>query len=119
MTNPSNTKPTRTDARNDSRPGSQLFDLVQRKDGTWAVWTRKSPAELGMVNRERIERARGEAYTDEAWAEFIRQAHFTEQSVWVIAATYPSRPAVDTVLALLRAKRRAKPAPRKEQPQAA
>lgn len=98
---------------NKNKPSSQLFDLVERQDGTWVVWTRKSPAELGMVNRQAIEAARGEPYTDEAWAEFIRQAHFTEQTVQVIAAVYATRPSVDTVLALLGAKRRPKAQPRK------
>lgn len=102
-----------------NKTNSQLFDMIQRQDGAWVVWTRKSPAELGLVNRSQIETSRGEAFTDQAWNEFIRQAHFTEQSVWVIAATYASRPTVDTVLALLGVKRRPKtasnpPAPRRQ-----
>jgi hypothetical protein len=93
----------------------QLFDLVQRKlDGAWLVWTRKSLLDLGMMDRHDIEGTRMMTFTDAEWADFLRQPHITEPTVWVIAATYPTRPTVDTVLAMLGVKRR----PRVEQPQA-
>lgn len=87
----------------------QLFDLVQRKDGAWVVWTRKSQAELGMVDRQAVEVARRQTLTDDEWAEFLRQPHLTEPSVWVVAAVYPSRPTVETVLTLLGVKRKPRP----------
>lgn len=89
---------------------TQLFDLKQREDGAWVVWTRRSRAELGLVNREEIEATRREQFTDEEWVEFLKQPHFVEQTTWVIAETYQSRPTVDTVLALLGVKRRPKTA---------
>jgi hypothetical protein len=96
-------------SNNNGNP-NQLFDLVQRPvDGVWTVWTRKSPLELGMVDREEIEAARMQSFTDEQWADFLTQAHVTDASVWVIAATYAQRPTVDTVLALLGVKRRPRP----------
>lgn len=105
---------------------TQLFDLVQRPDGAWVVWTRKSQLDLKMVDRSAIEAARG-SYSDEEWAEFIRQPHISDPTVWVIAATYPTRPATDAVLELLGVKRRPRPpgsapnskAPRRQQPAAA
>lgn len=89
-------------------PG-QLFDLKQRADGAWIVWTRKSQAELGMINRETVEAARDMGFTDEGWAAFTGQPHFVEPTVWVIAAIYETKPTVDTVLALLGVKRKPRP----------
>lgn len=94
---------------NTPNPNSRLFDLRQRADGAWVVWTRKSPAELGLVNRSSVEAARGAAFNDADWSAFLHQAHFTEQSVWVAAQVYASRPPVDTVLALLGVKRANRP----------
>lgn len=90
---------------NNTAPG-QLFDLKQRGDGAWVVWTRKSQAELGLVSRETVEAARGTTFTDEGWSAFLSQPHLTEPTVWVIAQVYEARPTVETVLNLLGVKRK-------------
>jgi hypothetical protein len=88
----------------------QLFDIVQRKfDGVWLVWTRKSPLDLGLIVREEIEAARGQAFTEEEWANYQTQSHVSDPSIPIIAATFQQRPTVDTVLALLGVKRRPRP----------
>jgi hypothetical protein len=97
---------TNTNTNTSSATPGQLFDLKQRADGAWAVWTRKSPAELGMVDRASVEKARDGIFTDAEWADFVRQPQFTEPTIWVIAALYETRPSVDAVLALLGVKRR-------------
>jgi hypothetical protein len=89
-------------------PNGQLFDLVQRKDGAWVVWTRKSLADLNMVDRVSIEAVRGE-FTEAEWAEFLRQPHFSEPSVWIAAAVYEARPTIEAVLTLLGVKRKPRP----------
>lgn len=98
-------------ASNNNSAATQLFDLVQRKaDGAWLVWTRKSLLDLNDVSRDAIESARGGAFTQAEWEDYIRQPHITEPTVWVVAGIYQSRPTVETVLALLGVKRKPKPA---------
>lgn len=97
-----------TPANNNASPNGQLFDLVQRKDGAWVVWTRKSLADLNMVSRSAIEAVRGE-FTEAEWTEFLRQPHFAEPSVWVAAAVYEARPSIEAVLTLLGVKRKPRP----------
>ena len=92
-----------------SSPNGQLFDLVQRADTSWVVYTRKSPAELGMVDRASVEDARAQRFTDEEWSEFLRQPHFAEPSVWVIAEIYKTKPTIESVLTLLGVKRKPRP----------
>lgn len=99
---------TQTAANSNTPNTNQLFDLVQRDDGAWVVWTRKSPADLGMVRREAIEALRGE-FTDAEWGEFLRQPHFIEPSVWVAAGVYALRPSIESVLTLLGVKRKPRP----------
>lgn len=104
---------------NSHRDG-QLFDLKQRADGAWIVWTRKSQAELGMVDRDAVDTARASngqgRFTDDEWTDFLRQPHLSEPTVWVIAAAYEARPSVEAVLNLLGVKRKPRPdgAPRKD-----
>lgn len=88
---------------------AQLFDLKQRKDGAWIVWTRKSLTDLGLLDRASIEATRESPFNDETWAEFVKQPHFTDPSVWVIAAVYEAKPTVETVLTLLGVKRKPRP----------
>ena len=92
---------------NNAAPQDRLFDLKQRADGAWAVWTRKSPLDLNMIDRAAIsaQRPAGD-FSDDEWAEFIKLPHVCDPTIPVIAAIYQTRPTTDAVLELLGVKRR-------------
>lgn len=86
---------------------SRLFELVQRQyDGAWEVLIRKSRASLGMVNRTEVEASRRAAFTDQEWADFIRQPHFADPTIWVVTSVHNDKPSVDSILESLGTKRR-------------
>jgi hypothetical protein len=104
---------------NPSHANGQLFDLVQRAyDGMWLVWTRKSLLDLGEIDRRDIEGARMQTFTDAEWASFLSQPHISDPSVWVVAATYKTKPTVETVLSLLGVKRKPRTDQRAPRPRA-
>jgi hypothetical protein len=44
---------------------------------------RKSPLDLGEIDRRDIEGARMQTFTDAEWARFLSQPHISDPSVWV------------------------------------